>query len=1200
VDSDEEAALFDMVERQIGRRPPLVEEPPRRRPQRGGDDDNLQRADDGGGGRAPNDEDVRTTTSSAGAVTADAAMAERPMEFSRRESPPGAKKWDNLRRTDYGVDEQNDDEVVCVTAAAGVVATGTTADGVAVAAAASGAAVPAEHRPESSGDDNIEGTDLLAESSSTRESTAAAETGVPSHADIACTSKEKTVTISSSSSTTPVMVDLTEGVVDSTLPHPPSLSSSSSSDSSVMSLGDDEFGLSSSWKPPAKRKIIDYEWDESSQPSAKKRLIPSDPMPRSSFETAAAPSAAAADNPFEPSLAPINGTSASSNVKSIAAIPTKMPIRVATVILAKSAKVAPTSLSRLWPDPSDVIKALTRWTPPTARERPPNKNAARGGVRTTVDFYGPQCRTYLLSESDRNNPLLRSPHTAAAVGAGRGNAARGSRRGREQAPPATAAAPPPIEFKNSADIMNTMFHPLMTEGLCSINSDYNTGKFSNGKWRSDSYYLRLMKLTEVSPIFQSKSYFCDGTKMYEAQLSAHGKKGLPPSTLSELYCLHFHGWKTCKFGIVGYDFPTTTSFRQYNPNSEGGALKLWLVVHPNESGLEQTGWLSGNDFKKIVNPNKNGIAAKQNTFFTLMSCGSTTNIVRQFEAIKCLPHLKPHIRRALYTSTITDSPKVEPVSKPRSLPIDIWRSLSTSHNSYQSQAISQLLSGSCRENVCLIQGPPGTGKSSTIVGLVTALMSGKAPLPRQRQSGTLIHAGKTMGAKVPEPHARNRILVCAATNQAVDHLCWKIKQEAIGASGKVSDFALGRFGSLPWEVGRDSNAIKKLEAMTELESFLYKINVDTKASDDQTTTHADDEASANNRKKRKRVVGSAKLRQDILSGCNVVVTTLSGAGSKGFIDAVCRDHTKNDSEFDAVIIDEACQASEPESLIPFKYNPTTITLVGDPQQLPVLTLSNSSGSKLLERSLFERLYSLNYPTILLRSQYRMHEKIAAFPSQLFYNGMLTTPDVIKERAAPPWDCPCLPTMCFWDTCGRNMTSSNNHRGFSNKVEANFITGTLLSTFARTFLKRSKSVITIGVISFYRDQVNLLRDQLAQIPALSHSNLRIKVDTVDGFQGSECDIIILSCVRSHSHSNSMRGGQRRDNTIGFLSDHRRVNVALTRAKHSLWIVGDTDVLQVSDLWRRLIQHMAYYRTVRRTEDFVNLYAAWRVKFKVDTF
>merc|ERR1711935_226297 len=112
----------------------------------------------------------------------------------------------------------------------------------------------------------------------------------------------------------------------------------------------------------------------------------------------------------------------------------------------------------------------------------------------------------------------------------------------------------------------------------------------------------------------------------------------------------------------------------------------------------------------------------------------------------------------------------------------------------------------------------------------------------------------------------------------------------------------------------------------------------------------------------------ATLRSEILGSSSIVFATLSGAGSKAFIEAAWRDPDKSESsEFDAIIIDEACQISESQALVPFKYNPTTVTLVGDPKQLPVMTMARNGNYKQLhERSLFERLQRLNFPTIFLR------------------------------------------------------------------------------------------------------------------------------------------------------------------------------------------------------------------------------------------
>jgi senataxin len=172
-------------------------------------------------------------------------------------------------------------------------------------------------------------------------------------------------------------------------------------------------------------------------------------------------------------------------------------------------------------------------------------------------------------------------------------------------------------------------------------------------------------------------------------------------------------------------------------------------------------------------------------------------------------------------------------------------------------------------------------------------------------------------------------------------------------------------------------------------------------------------------------------RQKILSHCHVVCSTLSGAGSKAFIESgksenhsysnllkymslagerltkvkcappVSRDEFPH-SEFDAVIIDEACQGSEMSCLIPFKYNPNAVVLVGDPNQLPVMTFSQDASRCKADRSLFDRLHLTGLPINMLRIQYRMHPAIVQFPSKTFYNNKIITCDKINNRRPAIW------------------------------------------------------------------------------------------------------------------------------------------------------------------------------------------------------
>lgn len=245
-------------------------------------------------------------------------------------------------------------------------------------------------------------------------------------------------------------------------------------------------------------------------------------------------------------------------------------------------------------------------------------------------------------------------------------------------------------------------------------------------------------------------------------------------------------------------------------------------------------------------------------------------------------------------------------------------------------------------------------------------------------------------AILDEPVA-HRILVCASSNQAVDDLAWKLHNEALGPNGMVGSFNIVRFGMQPGEERHDGRGKGRGKVSTGClspqDKFLRSISLDNLV-ENVTKGYAKNEFGSNN-DSLSTINNYNTERANILSQCHVVCCTLSGSGSKAFTQSVSRDEFPQ-SEFEALIIDEACQAQEALSLIPFKYNPNCIFLVGDPQQLPVFTLSKNAQSSRVDRSLFERLTENGWPINLLRVQYRMNDEIAQFPIKQFYNGQLFT------------------------------------------------------------------------------------------------------------------------------------------------------------------------------------------------------------------
>ncbi|WP_457561677.1 IGHMBP2 family helicase [Caminibacter pacificus] len=460
-------------------------------------------------------------------------------------------------------------------------------------------------------------------------------------------------------------------------------------------------------------------------------------------------------------------------------------------------------------------------------------------------------------------------------------------------------------------------------------------------------------------------------------------------------------------------------------------------------------------------------------------------------------------------------------------------------NSSQNEALKKAVNS----EVFLIHGPPGTGKTTTL-------------------------------AEVIKQNIGKKILVSADSNVAVDNVLEKLKDYnvvRIGHPAKIESNLMKY--SLDVKIRRDKRykevekLIKKIDDLKYLQEKRCK-----KPTPGRRRGMSDEEILELAKKgKGKRGVRAEWIKEmaewikiqqninklydkknaiveeimnDILEKADVIFSTNSGAGSE-FLE---------NREFDVVFIDEAAQAMEPSSLIALVKG-KRVVFAGDHKQLPPTILSNDERLKV---SIFER-FSHIYPEAMhtLEIQYRMNEKINNFPSCEFYDCKVKTFEEIKnitikdlginesEKFAG------LEPYVFFDTCGKFLEKvKKDSPSKYNPLEAEFV-----KELVKEFLDKGAKEEHIGVITPYKDHEEYIKNLLEK------ENVRIEVKSVDGFQGREKEIIIVSLVRANDKEE-----------IGFLSDVRRLNVAITRPKRKLIIIGDAKTLKVHKTYENLIEYV----------------------------
>lgn len=284
----------------------------------------------------------------------------------------------------------------------------------------------------------------------------------------------------------------------------------------------------------------------------------------------------------------------------------------------------------------------------------------------------------------------------------------------------------------------------------------------------------------------------------------------------------------------------------------------------------------------------------------------------------------------------------------------------------------------------------------------------------------------------------------------------------------------------------------------------------------------------------------------LLNNAQAIVTTLVGA-----VNHFLRERT-----FSTIIIDEAAQALEPATWIPISKADRVI-FAGDPFQLPPTVKSREAELGGLSKTLVEKQLDLGRPVNLLDRQYRMNKLIMGFSNEWFYEGKLVADETVSDWTLMSVAGPIHP-MEFVDTAGLNYEESQDQESmsFENPDEFRLIRTHLLRLAGEL---SDEEEPTVGIISPYRQQVRYMKEAVAKDALLSEIP-NLVVNTIDSFQGQERDIIYISLVRSNSR-----------NEIGFLSDYRRMNVAMTRAKKKLVMIGDSATLGGHEFYDKLLEY-----------------------------
>lgn len=434
----------------------------------------------------------------------------------------------------------------------------------------------------------------------------------------------------------------------------------------------------------------------------------------------------------------------------------------------------------------------------------------------------------------------------------------------------------------------------------------------------------------------------------------------------------------------------------------------------------------------------------------------------------------------------------------------------TGLNQSQNEAVKKILSA---KDIAIIHGPPGTGKTTTLVQAI------RQTLMTEKQ-----------------------VLVCSPSNTAVDLLTEKLHREGVsvlrlGNPARISDDVLSN--TLDAKIAahesyKDLKAYRKTADEYFRMAGKYKRNFGKAEREQRQLLYIE----------ARKILQEAKQLEDFIlyeqfDKTQVIACT----------PVVSSGRMMRDRQFSTVFIDEAAQALEPLCWIPISRS-ERVVFAGDHFQLPPTVKSKEAEQKGLKETLMEKCMHLNDCSVMLNVQYRMHENIMNFSNKEFYGGNLIADTSVKDTVLSYDENEFLlhTAFDFIDTagCGFNEELNLESLSTSNPEEANLLLKHLHALLAQYEQgNKQNKKLSIGIISPYKEQVQLLTERVNTDDVLKEYGSRLAVKTIDGFQGQERDVIYISLVRSND-----------DQEIGFLSDTRRMNVALTRARKKLVVIGDS--------------------------------------------